>query len=61
MIPEEGVNAIARLCLALKAIGIELQGHQFYRPGDRGEYRTPRASLASAPMRLIRQAQVQCG
>jgi hypothetical protein len=29
MIPEEGVNAIARLCIALKAIGIESKAINF--------------------------------
>ncbi len=48
MIPEEGINAIARLCIALKAIGIRVQSDQFYCRRRSGRTRTPSASLARA-------------
>ena len=33
MITEEGINAIARLCIALQPHRHRVQSHQFYRPG----------------------------
>ena len=53
MIPEEGVNAIARLCIALRAIGIDIESGRFRRPGSRG------GSQRHAHFRRVRRRAVR--
>ena len=56
---EKGVNAIARLCMALDAIGVESKAIDFVARGDRGGYRAPPLIFGDVRRRAVRPAQVQ--
>ena len=60
MIPEEGINAIARLCIALRAIGIESKAIDFIAQ-EIGEDPNATRIFGVVRRRAIRQAQVQRG
>ena len=60
MIPEEGINAIARLCIALKAIGIESKAINFIAQ-EIGEDPNATRIFGDCADAALRQAQVQRG
>ena len=60
MIPEEGINAIARLCIALRAIGIESKAVDFIAQ-EIGEDPNATRHFWRVRRRAVRQAQVQRG
>ena len=57
MIPEEGSNAIARLCIALRADRPRIQSGRFHRPGSWGGSQR-HAHFRRVRRRAVRQAQV---
>ena len=59
MIPEEGINAIARLCIALQAIGVESKASLSSPKKSEGPQRN--AGFWRVRRRALRQAQVQRG
>ena len=60
MIPEEGINAIARLCIALARDRHRIESGRFHCPGNRGGSQR-HAHLWRVRRRAVRQAQVQRG
>ena len=57
---EKGVNAVARLCMALDAIGVGSKAIDFVARGDRGGYQR-RADFWRVRRRAFRPAQMQRG
>ena len=60
MIPEEGINAIARLCIALRAIGVESKVIDFVAQ-EVGEDPNATRIFRRVRRRAVRQDQVQRG